>query len=167
MAQVDDTAKIGVGTKVWQFASVIRGAKIGKDCTIASCSIVDGAQIGYGCKVGHGASIHPGVKAGNCVFIGPGAIACNDMWPETDTEGFDLQRLLDGEFTVIIGDGATVGAAAVILPGVRIGAGAFVAAGAVVDRPIPEGFLWRRNGYLAPMPVGTRERRMRYISLDS
>jgi acetyltransferase-like isoleucine patch superfamily enzyme len=103
------------------------------------------------------------VKAGNGVFFGPGAVCCNDMWPETSKEGFDLARLLAGVFCIIIDDGATIGAGAVILPGVRIGAGAFVAAGAVVDRSVPERFLWRRNGYLAPMPIGTRERRMRIV----
>ena len=162
-AQVDDSAKIGTGTKVWQFASVIRGAVLGKNCTIASCAIVDGAVLGDGCTVGHGASVHPGVKAGNCVFFGPGAVCCNDMWPEVSKEGFDLARLLAGEFCIVIGDGSTIGAGAVILPGVRIGSGAFVAAGAVVDRGVPDGFLWRRNGEMEPMPTGTRERRMRVL----
>lgn len=161
MAQVDDSAKIGTGSKVWQFASVIRGAVLGRNCSVASCAIVDGAILGDGCTIGHGASVHPGVKAGNGVFIGPGAIACNDMWPETSKEGFDLATLLAGEFCIIIGDGATIGAGAVILPGVRIGKGAFVAAGAVVDRNVPDGFLWRRNGYLTPMPAARREKRMR------
>lgn len=162
LAQVDDSAKIGTGTKIWQFASVVRGAKIGKDCTIASCSIVDAAQLGDGCKVGHAASVHPGVKVGNGVFLGPGAVCCNDMWPSASNEGFDLRRLLAGEWSIIIENGAGIGANAVILPGIRIGSGAFVAAGAVVDRNVPDGFLWRRNGYLAPMPTGTRERRMRF-----
>lgn len=163
-AQVDDSAKIGTGTKIWQFASVIRGAVLGKNSTVASCAIIDGAVLGDGCTVGHGASIHPGIKAGNGVFFGPGVVCCNDMWPETSKEGFDLARLLAGEFCIIIGDGATIGAGAVILPGVRIGAGAFVAAGAVVDRTLPEGFLWRRNGYTSPVPERRREKRMRFAN---
>lgn len=163
MAQVDGSAKIGEGTKVWQFASVIRGAKIGDGCIIASCSIVDGAQLGNGCKIGHGASINPGVKAGNRVFIGPNATICNDMWPSVDTDGFDLARLLSGEWTVVIGDEATIGAGAVILPGVSIGHGAFVSAGAVVDRDLPDGFLRRRSGYTVLLPAGRNVRRMRVV----
>lgn len=163
-AHVDDSAKIGAGTKVWQFASVIRGAQLGKNCTIASCAIVDGAVLGDGCKVEHGASIHPGVKIGNGVFIGPGSVCSNDMWPSASSEGFDLQKFLDGDLTIVIGDCAGIGANAVILPGRRIGAGAFVAAGATLERDVPDGFLWHRNGYLSPMPKGTLERRMRIIA---
>lgn len=146
-AVVQPTVKIGAGTKVWQFASVIRGAVVGKDCNIASCAILDGAHVGDGCAIGHGAQLHPGTKIGNRVFVGPGAIFCNDMWPSVGKEGFAL-----GGWTVIVEDDASIGAGAIILPGVRIRKGSMVAAGACVDRDVQEGMVWRRNGYMAAIP---------------
>lgn len=160
-ACVDATVVIGAGTKVWQFASVIRGAIIGLDCNIASCAIVDGAELGSRCLVGHGASIHPGAKLGDDVFVGPGVVICNDLWPETSKEGFELAA---GRHTVIIGSGASIGANAVILPGVRIGAGAVVSAGATVTRNVPDGLLWRRNGYVSVVPSDRRTKRMRFAA---
>lgn len=140
-------AKIGARTHVWQFASVIRGSAIGADCTIGSTAIVDGARMGDGCSIGHGAQLHPGTWLGDKVFVGPGAIVCNDLWPSMSKQGFDLDALLAGELvTVRIEDGAVIGAGALILPGVTVEAGAFVAAGAVVTRPVLSGHLWHRTG---------------------
>ena len=159
-AHVDD-ATIGVGTKVWQFASVIRGAVLGEDCNVASTATIDGAVFGNRCIVCAGAFIGPGTLIGDDCFIGMSVSICNDMWPEPSKQGFDIGALRSGKWAVILGDAATIGANAVILPGVAIGKGAFVAAGAVVDRNVPDGFLWRRNGYLTAMPENRRAKRMR------
>lgn len=146
-ACVQDGCEIGHGSKVWQFASVVRNAKIGRDCTIASCAIVDAAEIGDGCSIGHGASVHPGSRLGNGVFIGPGAVLCNDLYPRTHKLSFDARSLLNGKtVTVRIEDGATIGANAIILPGVTIGKDAFVAAGSVVKRSLQAGEMWKRSG---------------------
>lgn len=161
LAFVDDTVLIGARTKVWQFASVIRGAVLGEDCNIASSATIDGAIFGNGCIVCAGAFVGPGTLIGDGCFIGMSVSFCNDMWPSVDKDGFDIDQLRAGKWAVIVGDGSTIGANAVILPGVAIGRGAFVAAGAVVDRNVPDGFLWRRNGYLAAMPENRREKRMR------
>lgn len=139
-------AEIGVGTTVWQFATVIRHANVGRDCNIGSCSVVDGATIGDKCSVGHGAQLHPGLSAGNEVFFGPGCIVCNDPWPRVRKGDFDIDRILEGFTTVRIGDGASIGARAVVLPGVSIGAGAMIAAGAVVDCSVPDNHLFKRGG---------------------
>ncbi len=143
LAFVQD-ATIGAGTKVWQFASVI-GAVVGERCIISA-----------------GAFLGPGTLVGNDCFIGMSVSVCNDMWPETSKEGFDPDKLRAGQWSVTMGDGSTIGANAVILPGVRIGRGAFVAAGAVVDRDVPEAMLWRRNGYLSALPEDRRAKRMRF-----
>lgn len=156
---VDISATVGVGTKVWQFASIIRGAAVGANCNIASCAIIDGAQVGDGCLIGHGAQLHPGTKLGNRVFVGPGAIFCNDMWPSVSKEGFEL----GGGWTVIAEDETVIGAGAVILPGVRIHKGGMVAAGACVDRDVLPGMIWRRNGYMGTIPDDVTERRMWYV----
>ena len=60
-AHVDDDTELGEGTKVWQFASVIRGAVLGPNCVVGACANIDGARLGSGCRVGHGASLHPGL----------------------------------------------------------------------------------------------------------
>ena len=115
LAHVSDDVEIGSNTKVWQFASVIRHAKIGSDCTIGSCAIIDGATIGNECLVGHGASINPGADIGNRVFIGPNVTICNDRWPRVGKDGFDVAAFLSGMVTVQIDDNVSIGAGAIIL----------------------------------------------------
>lgn len=164
LAVVDLAVAIGAGTRVWQFASVIRGAKIGAGCNIASCAIVDGAMVGNSCLIGHGAQLHPGTMVGNDVFIGPGAICCNDQWPRVAKGGFDAEALFSGaRSTVIVDDGAVIGAGAIVLPGFRVGPGAMVAAGVVCDRDVPAGTVLRRDGILGRIPNdGGASRRMRW-----
>ena len=152
---------IGDRTKVWQFASVIRGSIIGFDCSIGSCSIVDAARIGNNCLIGHGAQIHPGAVLGNDVFIGPGAVLCNDAWPCTAKDGFDFERLRGDFVTVEIQDGASIGANATVLPGVKIGKRALVAAGAVARTNVPDNHLLMRDGTLLKIKPEWRRRRMR------
>lgn len=145
-----------------QFASVVRGAVVGKDCVIGPCALVDASRLGDGCRIGHGASINPGMWLGDDVFVGPGAVFCNDVWPEVDKAGFDFDAILSGALSaVIVENGASIGAGAIILPGVRIGSGALVAAGAVVSRDVPRGQVWTRSGETIDIPPNRRERRMR------
>jgi len=160
-ACVDPDVQIGEGSRVWQFASVIRGAVLGEGCSIASCAIVDGAKLGDGCIVAHGASVHPGCRAGHGVFFGPGSVVCNDRWPRADKLGFDVRLLLDGFTSVIIENGASIGANAVILPGVVIGRKAMIAAGSVVTADIPPSSLWTRDGLVKPHAATMAHTRMR------
>lgn len=161
-AQVDDDTEIGSGTRVWQFASVIRGSVIGEGCSIASCSIVDGAEIGNYTIVSHGAFIDPGIEIGSDVFIGPHVKLCNDAWPRADKTGFDMGALLDGSFvTTIIEDGASLGAGVTVLPGLRIGRDVMIAAGAVVTQSVPAGTLYKRDGTMAPIDLAKTVKRMR------
>lgn len=152
---------IGARSVVWEFAKVIRGAVVGEDCSIGGCAIVDAARLGNRCSVGHGAQLHPGVRVRDDVFIGPGVIVCNDSWPRVGKDGFDAARLLSGDFvTVEIHDGASIGAGAIILPGVIIGAGSTVSAGCVVTHSMPPYSLWKRAGGWVPM-AARRPSRMR------
>lgn len=161
-AEIGRDVVIGSRTRVWQFASVIRGAMIGDDCSIASCAIVDGADVGNGTIISHGAFIDPGIKIGSGVFIGPHVDLCNDAWPRADKTGFDMGALISGEFvTTKIEDGASLGAGVVVLPGVVIGRDAMIAAGAVVDRDVPACSLFKRNGEIVPIDPGKTVRRMR------
>lgn len=154
-------ASIGARSIVWEFAKVIRGAKIGDDCSIGGCAIVDGAKVGHRCAIGHGAQIHPGVRIGNDVFVGPGAIVCNDSWPRVAKDGFDAVSLLDGKFvTVEVNDAVSIGAGAIILPGVVIGSASVIAAGSVVTHSMPACSLWKRSGGWVPL-MARRPQRMR------
>jgi len=139
-------SEVGDNTKVWQFASVIRGAKIGKNCTIGDCAIIDGAIIGDNVLVGHGAFIGPGVRVGNNVFVAPNVTMCNDAWPRVSKTGWHLDQFLADFITIIIEDGASIGAGAILLPGVVIGAGSMVAGGAVVGSNVPPNSLFKRSG---------------------
>lgn len=162
LAHVQEGTEIGARTKVWQFASVIRSARIGVDCGIASCAIVDGSRIGDRCIVSHGAFIDPGIQIGNDVFIGPFVAMCNDAWPLVDKTGFDMNAFIQGwVVTTRIERGASVGARVVILPGVVIGEGAMIAAGAVVDRDVPPRYLFKRDGTMVVIDSARPIRRMR------
>lgn len=159
-AHVED-ATIGERTKVWQFATVIRGTRLGHDCTVGSSATLDGPWFGDRCIISPGVDIGPGFLIGNDVFIGPNVVLCNDRWPTTDKENFQSE-LLRGDFvTVEIKDGASVGANATVLPGVVIGKRSLVAAGAVAERNVPDNHLLRRDGKMHPIANEWRERRMR------
>jgi acetyltransferase-like isoleucine patch superfamily enzyme len=140
-------SEVGARTRVWQFASIIRNAKIGDDCSIASCVIVDGAVLGDRVIVSHSAFIDPGIQIGDDVFIGPHVSLCNDAWPRVSKEHFDIAKMISGEFVVTkIGNGASLGANVVVLPGLTIGERAMIAAGSIVTRNVPNDCLYRRDG---------------------
>lgn len=161
LALVED-AFVGARTRVWQFASVIRWARLGQDCSVATCSIVDGARLGHRVIVSHGAFIDPGILIGDDVFVGPGVKLCNDAWPRVDKTGFDVAALIDGSFvTTRIENGASLGAGVIVLPGIVIGSCAMIAAGAVVDKDVPAGALYKRNGEMVPIDQAKVVRRMR------
>jgi acetyltransferase-like isoleucine patch superfamily enzyme len=154
-----ENSRVGIGTKVWQFASVIRGAEVGDDCNIASNAIIDGARLGDGCLVGHGCSINPGTRIGDQVFIGPLSTICNDRWPRVSKDGFDVSALLlKSVATVDIEDGASIGAGCQILPGVSIGTHAVIAAGSTVCKNVKAHYLHKRSGECVPLSPRAPER---------
>ena len=144
--------------RVWQFASVIRGAMLGENVTVASCAIVDGATVGDGSIICHGASIHPGAVLGREVFVGPGVTICNDSWPRAHKKGWALPE----RPVVIVEDGASIGANCVVLPGVRIGAGAMIAAGVTVSRDVKAGHLLGPSGAQGQIGPDGNKVRMRF-----
>jgi acetyltransferase-like isoleucine patch superfamily enzyme len=124
--------------------------------------MIDGSIVGRHSKIGPGVKMGPGFRIGEGVFVGPNVVLCNDMWPRADDTGFELDRLLDGSLvTIIIGDGASIGANATVLPGTHIGKNAFVAAGAVVDCDIPDGHIFKRSGEIVELNTAWARRRMR------
>lgn len=152
-------ATVGAGTKVWQFANVIRNAQIGERCIVGAGAQIDGARIGSDCHIQNGASICHGVEIQDRVFIGPLVAFCNDAWPDVTHDGINHEALAAG-CTIRIEEGASIGAGAIILPGVIIGARAVVAAGAVVENHVPADMVFRRNGYIASKPVSPQRMRL-------
>ena len=151
-------ATLGEGCHVWQFASVVRGAVLGENVTVASCAIVDGAHVGAGSIICHGASVHPGVHIGRDVFVGPGTTICNDSWPRAHKNGWEVPS----QPVVIIRDGASIGANCVVLPGVTIGEGAMIAAGTTVSRDVDPHCLMGPSGHQGPIGRDADKVRMRY-----
>ena len=128
-----ESDQIGGGTRIWAFAHVLEGARIGSDCNICDGVFVeDEAVVGDRVTVKSGVQIWNGVELEDDVFIGPNATFTNDRFPRS-------RQWLGGYPRTIVRRGASIGANATILPGVEIGTGAMVGAGAVVTRDVPAG----------------------------
>lgn len=122
---------IGERTRIWQFVVILRNAIIGADCNICShCLIENNVVLGDRVTVKSGVQLWDGLRVGNDVFIGPNATFANDKFPRS------LQHL-EQPVETIIESGASIGAGATILPGIRIGRQAMIGAGAVVTRSVP------------------------------
>lgn len=102
----------------------------------------------------------PGFWFGDDVFVGPNVTICNDRWPTSDKAGFDAGQFKEGLITVYVYDGASIGANAVVLPGMTIGQRAVIAAGAVCNRSVPDDHLFTRDGKIIPIKPEWRQRRM-------
>jgi UDP-2-acetamido-3-amino-2,3-dideoxy-glucuronate N-acetyltransferase len=130
-AIVDPGARIGSGTRVWQFCVILSGAIVGEDCNICShCLIEGGATVGSRVTVKSGVQLWDGVTLEDDVFVGPNATFTNDPYPRS-------KQRPKAYAPTIVEAGASIGANATILPGLRIGRGAMVAAGAVVTGDVP------------------------------
>ncbi len=125
------TDDIGDGTRIWQFTVVLEGAKIGEDCNICSNTFIENdVEIGDRVTVKNGVQLWDGLRIADDVFIGPNVTFCNDRYPRSRNPDFVPERTL-------IDAGASIGAGAVVLPGVTIGRAAVIAAGAVVVKDVP------------------------------
>jgi UDP-2-acetamido-3-amino-2,3-dideoxy-glucuronate N-acetyltransferase len=159
-----ERSTVGARTKVWHLASVVRGTVIGEDCVISPNVMLDGPVIGDRCVWSVGAAAGPGFVIGNDVFVGPGVIFCNDGWPRAGKGGFDTAALQSLDVvTVLVRDGASIGAGAILLPGVTLGERCMVGAGAVVGKDVPADHLFRRTGDIVPIKPEWTERRMRPV----
>jgi UDP-2-acetamido-3-amino-2,3-dideoxy-glucuronate N-acetyltransferase len=138
LADVSSDA-IGDGTRIWQFAVILSGARIGAECNIcAHVFIENDVVVGDRVTIKCGVQLWDGLRIGNDVFIGPNATFTNDLFPRS-------KKYPDKYLETTIEDGASIGAGAIILPGISIGTGALVAAGAVVTRNVAARSLVRGN----------------------
>lgn len=123
---------IGGGTRVWQFTVVLPQARIGANCNINShCFIENDVTLGDQVTVKCGVYLWDGISIEDNVFIGPNVTFSNDKHPRSQVRPAQFMRTL-------VKAGASIGAGAVLLPGVTIGRCAMIGAGAVVTRDVPD-----------------------------
>jgi UDP-2-acetamido-3-amino-2,3-dideoxy-glucuronate N-acetyltransferase len=137
-ADVHETAVIGPGTSIWNQCQVRENVRIGAGCILGKDVYIDfGVQIGDNVKIQNGALVYHGVSIEDGVFLGPGVILTNDKRPRAINPDGTLKSDADWEVgETQVGYGAAVGAGAIVLPGIKIGRFAMVAAGAVVTRDV-------------------------------
>jgi UDP-2-acetamido-3-amino-2,3-dideoxy-glucuronate N-acetyltransferase len=132
-AVVEEGAVIGKGTKIWHFSHVMKGAKIGERCSFGQNVNVDGGTlIGNNVKVQNNVSIYTGLEIEDDVFLGPSCVLTNITNPRSQVNRHSLYE------KTLIRRGATIGANSTIVCGVTIGRYAFVAAGSVVTKDVPD-----------------------------
>lgn len=135
LASVAATAHIGDGTRVWQFAVILRGAQIGEDCNICAHTFIESdVRVGDRVTVKCGVQLWDGTRIEDDVFIGPNATFTNDPWPRSRDHLAEYRH-------IVVKAGASIGANATILPGITIGEDAMVGAGAVVTKDVRAGTI--------------------------
>jgi len=129
-AEVDPSAEIGAGTKVWINVQVREEARIGRDCVLSKDVYIDhGVHIGDRCKIQNSVSVYHGVTIEDDVFVGPHACFTNDLIPRAFNSDWQVTA-------THVRRGASIGANATIICGTTIGEFAVVAAGSVVSRNV-------------------------------
>lgn len=138
-ADVSDQAELGEGTKVWHLAQVRENAKLGANCIVGRGAYIGtGVSMGENSKVQNYALVYEPASLGKGVFIGPAVVLTNDTYPRSVSPDGTLKSSHDWTpVGVTIEDGASIGARAVCVAPVTIGAWATVAAGAVVTKDVP------------------------------
>ena len=129
---VDDGVDIGAGTKIWHFSHVLSNTRIGENCSLGQNVVVGpNVVVGNGVKIQNNVSVYEGVTLEDGVFCGPSCVFTNVHNPRSEVVRKDEYR------TTVVKRGATIGANATIVCGYDLGEYCFVAAGAVVTRPVP------------------------------
>lgn len=130
---VDDGCEIGEGTKVWHFSHVMTGARIGERCNIGQNVVISPqVVIGNNVKIQNNVSVYTGVILEDDVFCGPSMVFTNVVNPRSHVSRKDEYR------PTLVKRGASLGANCTVVCGHTIGAYAFVGAGAVITRDIPD-----------------------------
>lgn len=139
-ADVSPSATIGEDSSIWHLAQVREDAVLGEHCNIGRGAYIGpGVVLGKNCKVQNYALVYEPARLADGVFIGPAAVLTNDLYPRATTPDGTLKGNDDWQaVAVTIGEGASIGARAVCIAPVTIGAWAMVAAGSVVTRDVQE-----------------------------
>ncbi|MDZ4203225.1 MAG: acyltransferase [Bacteroidales bacterium] len=130
---------IGDGTLIWQYSVILKNAIIGKNCNINfNVFIENDVIIGDNVTIKSGVQIWDGLLIGNNAFIGPNVTFTNDLIPRS-------KQYPESFAQTIIDEGASIGANATVISGIRIGKYAMIGAGSVVTKDVPEFTLWYGN----------------------
>jgi UDP-2-acetamido-3-amino-2,3-dideoxy-glucuronate N-acetyltransferase len=132
-AIIDDNVRIGEGTKIWCFSHILKNTTIGKKCIFGqNCVVGANVRVGNGVKVQNNVSIYEGVEIEDDVFLGPSMVFTNVINPRSFIERKE-------EFKkTLMKKGCSVGANATIVCGVTVGRYAFVGAGSLVTKDVPD-----------------------------
>ena len=132
-AFIDEEVEVGEGTSIWHVSHILKGSRIGKSCKIGQNVVIGpNATIGDGVKVQNNVSVYEGVTLEDYVFCGPSMVFTNVFNPRSE-----IPRM--GELKpTLVKKGATLGANCTILCGITIGRYAFIGAGAVVTKDVPD-----------------------------
>ena len=132
-AYVDEGAQVGVGTKIWHFSHVMKGARIGSRTTIGQNVNIDGGVvIGNNVKIQNNVSVYTGIVVEDDVFLGPSCVLTNVSNPRSQVNRHSLYQ------TTRLRRGCSIGANATVVCGVTVGRYAFVGAGSVVTKDVPD-----------------------------
>lgn len=133
-----ESVHLGAGCRVWAFAHILAGARLGRDCNICDGVFIENdVVLGDRVTVKNFVALYDGLRVADDVFIGPGVSFANDRYPRS-------KRYVEHPLTRLE-RGCSLGAGAVILPGVTVGAFALLAAGAVVTRDVAPFTLVKGN----------------------
>jgi acetyltransferase-like isoleucine patch superfamily enzyme len=133
------STNIGQNTRVWQYSVILKNAVIGAGCNICAHTLIENdVQIGDNVTIKSGVYIWDGITLEDNVFIGPCVTFTNDKKPRS-------KQYPESFAKTVVEKGASIGANATILPGVRIGANALIGAGAVVTKDVPENAIMVGN----------------------
>jgi len=154
-ADVSPKAAIGPGTRIWHQAQVRERVRLGANCIVGKGAYIDfDVTIGDNVKIQNSACVYHGATVEDGVFVGPGVILTNDKLPRAINPDGSLKTDADWEVSpILIRRGASLGAGAVVLPGVTVGEFAMVGAGTLVTRDVPHhGLVYgtpaRLHGYV-------------------
>ncbi len=130
---VDEPCNIGAGTRIWHFSHIMKDSQIGENCNIGQNVVISpGCVVGRNVKIQNNVSVYTGVILEDDVFCGPSMVFTNVVNPRSHVERKDEYK------RTLVRQGASIGANATIVCGNTIGRYAFIGAGAVVTRDVPD-----------------------------
>jgi UDP-2-acetamido-3-amino-2,3-dideoxy-glucuronate N-acetyltransferase len=130
---VDEPCEIGEGTKIWHFSHVMKNSKIGRNCNIGQNVVISpDVTLGDNVKIQNNVSVYTGVELEDDVFCGPSMVFTNVVNPRSHVSRKDEYR------KTLVKKGASIGANATVVCGHTIGRFAFIGAGSVVTKDVPD-----------------------------